>query len=255
MTSVPELERGYRRLVACYPRSFRSQNAEEIVAVLLSTAHPGQRRPGIAESFDLLRGAARMRMGLTRAPHSVVTAVRLMCLGALAETLTLIVALVTRGSIRAAAIREYPQYASQVAQVVNHDVALDIVALPTLAATWLLVAWGNGRGNQWARLAAITFAVMYTLVLGTEVAQGAAIVAPAALVTSGVAWALGVVAVVFILQPRSWPYYERHMSTVLQAPDAGSTTRTKRRQHYEHQLPAAPRAPAAGSTTSTCCWQ
>jgi hypothetical protein len=208
MTSVPELERGYRRLVACYPRSFRKENEEEIVAVLLSTAHPGQRRPGVAESFDLLRGAARMRMGLTRAPQSVVAAVRLMCLGAAAETATLITVLLTRASIRSAAIHDYPQYAAQVSRLINDEITVDMVALPILIAAWLLVAWGNGRGNQWARVAAIVFATLYTLVLCTELTQGAATLAPASIIVSGLAWALGVAAVVFILRPRSWPYYE-----------------------------------------------
>jgi len=213
MNSMPELERGYRRLVACYPRSFRKENEEEIVAVLLATALPGQRRPGIAESFDLLRGAARMRMGLTRAPQSVVTAVRLMCLGAAAQALTLITVLVTWGSMRSAAAHHYPQYAAQVTRIVNDDVIGDMVILPILVATWLLVAWGNGRGNQWARLAAISLATLYTLVLGAELSEGVATVAPAALVVSCATWALGVAAVVFILKSRSWPYYE-HASAV-----------------------------------------
>jgi hypothetical protein len=216
MTSTTGLERGYRRLVACYPRSFRKENEEEIVAVLLATAQPGQRRPGAAESFDLLRGAARMRMGLTRAPHSVVTAVRLMCLGALAEAITLITVLVTWGSMRSAAVRQYPHYATQVAGLVNHDASVDTVVLPILIATWLLVAWGNGRGNQWARLAAITLATLYTLTLGAELAEGVATVAPAALVASGVSWALGIASVVFILRPRSWPYYERRPAILRQ---------------------------------------
>jgi hypothetical protein len=203
------LERGYRRLVVCYPRSFRKENEEEIIAVLLATALPGQRRPGIAESLDLLQGAARMRMGLTRAPHSVVTAVRLMCLGAAAELVTLITALVTWGSIRSAAVHHYPQYAAQVTRMVNDDVTVDSVVLPVLITTWLLVGWGNGRGNQWARLAAIALATLYTLVLCAELLQGVAALAPAALIASGVAWALGAAAVIFILHPRSWPYYER----------------------------------------------
>jgi len=207
MSTTPGLERGYRRLVACYPRSFRKENEEEIIAVLLATAATGQRRPGIAESFDLLRGAARMRMGLTRAPQGVVTGVRLMCLGAAAHLLTLVTVLATWGSMRSAAVHHYPQYAAQVTRMVNDDVTGDMAVLPVVVAIWLLVAWGNGRGNQWARLAAITLATLYTLVLGTEVSQGVAAVAPAALIVSGAAWALGVAAVAFILQPRSWPYY------------------------------------------------
>jgi hypothetical protein len=60
MTSAPassDLERGYRRLIACYPRSFRKDNEEEILTVLLATAGEGQRRPGLSESADLIKGA------------------------------------------------------------------------------------------------------------------------------------------------------------------------------------------------------
>jgi hypothetical protein len=39
-----ELERGYRRLIGCFPKSFRAENEEEILAVLLATAADGQRR-------------------------------------------------------------------------------------------------------------------------------------------------------------------------------------------------------------------
>jgi hypothetical protein len=50
-----DLERGYRRLVAFYPRSFRRENGDEIIAVLLATATSGQHRPG----SDLAEGVAR----------------------------------------------------------------------------------------------------------------------------------------------------------------------------------------------------
>jgi hypothetical protein len=206
---MTRLERGYRRLVAFYPRSFRRESQEEIVAVLMSTALPGQRRPGLAESFDLLRGAVRMWMGLTRAPASVVTAVRLMCLGAAAELTVLVTAVVTSGAIRSASIRHYPQYAAQVTRAVNVEITEDLVILPILVLIWLLVAWGNGRGNQWARLAAIVFGLLYTLVLGVELSQGVAALAPAAMIASGVAWAFGVTAVACILRSPSWSYYER----------------------------------------------
>ena len=209
MNEMTGLERGYRRLVAFFPRSFRAENSQEIIAVLLATASQGQRRPGLAESFDLLAGAFRMHMGLSRAPRSVVTAVRLMCLGAVAELAVLVTVLVTEGSIRAQAVAHYPHYAAAATAAVSRDVTGDSVILPILVLAWLWVAWGNGRGSQLARVAAIVFASLYTLVLVLELSEDVALVAPAAMIASGVAWALGVGAVVFILRPRSWPYYER----------------------------------------------
>ena len=44
------LERSYRRRLACYPRAWRRENEEEILAVLLACAAEDQRRPGLAAS-------------------------------------------------------------------------------------------------------------------------------------------------------------------------------------------------------------
>jgi hypothetical protein len=217
MNGMTGLERGYRRLVACYPRWFRKENEDEIIAVLLATASGGQRRPGLAESFDLVRGAVRMHMGLSRAPRSVLIAVRLMCLGAAVELAALATTLVTWGSIRAHAVARYPQYAAQVTRLVNDDVTADMVILPILVLAWVWVAWGNGRGSQLARVAAIVFGALYTGVMGLHLSEGVALMAPAAVIVSGVAWALGMGAVAFILAPRSWPYYERKRPGILQS--------------------------------------
>jgi hypothetical protein len=62
MTGAAGLERGYRRLLACYPARFRGEHGEELVAVLMAGARDGQRRPGLAESASLLRSALGMRL-------------------------------------------------------------------------------------------------------------------------------------------------------------------------------------------------
>lgn len=214
---MTELERGYRRLIACFPKSFRAESEEEILAVLLATAADGQRRPGLAESADLVKGALRMRMGLSRAPLTVVAAVRLMCLGAVAQLGVLITTLVTAGSMHAAVAHRYPEYATQLNRLVSFDITIDTVLLPILVATWLWVAWGNGKGSQWARLAAIVLTALYTLAIAVNLFQGVAMIAPAAMIASGVSWALGVAAVVCIFQKRSWPYYEKQVPARLAA--------------------------------------
>ena len=38
MTDQADLERGYRRLLAWYPREFRRENGQEILAVLMAGA-------------------------------------------------------------------------------------------------------------------------------------------------------------------------------------------------------------------------
>lgn len=55
------LEAGYRRLLALYPARHRRVHREEMLAVLLTAARPGQRRPGLAEALDLVAGAVRIR--------------------------------------------------------------------------------------------------------------------------------------------------------------------------------------------------
>jgi hypothetical protein len=55
------LERGYRRLLACYPAAYRRVHEEEMLAVLMTAAPDGKRRPGMAEAADLIWGAVRVR--------------------------------------------------------------------------------------------------------------------------------------------------------------------------------------------------
>jgi hypothetical protein len=78
MSEMASLERGYRRVLACYPKAFRQENEQEILAVLLASAAEGQRRVGLAESAALVRGALRMRLRPAgRPPRAVLGAVRL----------------------------------------------------------------------------------------------------------------------------------------------------------------------------------
>jgi hypothetical protein len=70
MTDSTHLERRYRRLLAFYPKAFRREREQEILSVLMAGAAEGQRRPRIAESFDLLTNAISMRARQTRLPGS-----------------------------------------------------------------------------------------------------------------------------------------------------------------------------------------
>jgi hypothetical protein len=56
------LEDRYRRLLAWYPADHRSDHEQEMLGVLLAGARPGQTRPSVADTFDLLRGAVRVRL-------------------------------------------------------------------------------------------------------------------------------------------------------------------------------------------------
>jgi hypothetical protein len=66
---VSSLETRYRRLLALYPRDHRAVHEEEMIGVMLAAAKPGQRRPGIRDTADLLRGAILIR--LRRLPDKI----------------------------------------------------------------------------------------------------------------------------------------------------------------------------------------
>lgn len=209
INGTPELERAYRRLLAWYPRSFRRDNEEEVLTVLLATAGKGQRRPGVAESADLVKGALRMRLGLSHSPRTVLHAVRLMYLGALAELGVVVTILLTEGNIRAAVVHRYPQVTAAQLHSLNSVFIWDIAGSSVAIAFWLVLAWGNGRGRSWARVAAIVLFAVSTVGLLYDATTGAALVAPVALTAGGVVWLIGLAATVLLLAKQSWPYYER----------------------------------------------
>ena len=61
MTPHHELEGRYRRLMTAYPWRHRREYEEEMVAVLLAAAEPGQRRPRVRDRADLLVNALAVR--------------------------------------------------------------------------------------------------------------------------------------------------------------------------------------------------
>jgi hypothetical protein len=70
MSRGADLEHGYRRLLACYPRRFRDERGEELLAVLLTSARDGQHRPGLIESADLVRNGLGMRLRPDTSPFA-----------------------------------------------------------------------------------------------------------------------------------------------------------------------------------------
>ncbi len=58
---MSRLERSYRRLLRLYPRPYRAHREEEVLAVLLDAAAPGQQRATARDAADLVLGAARAR--------------------------------------------------------------------------------------------------------------------------------------------------------------------------------------------------
>ncbi|MEN3309842.1 MAG: hypothetical protein V7603_6044 [Micromonosporaceae bacterium] len=60
------LEERYRRLLRGYPKAYREERSQEIIATLVQLARPGQRYPTIREAVALVLGGLRTRAGVHR---------------------------------------------------------------------------------------------------------------------------------------------------------------------------------------------
>jgi len=156
MTDQANLERAYRRLLAWYPREFRDENGPEILAVLMAAAREGQRRPGLAESADLIRSGLwmRLRPGVPRSARTVRAAVRLIYAGAAVSTVNLIIALPSLIDIKTYHLEwnNHPFTTAQLNQWGPLIITVDIVLSLVPIALWLWMARANGRGRTWARI-------------------------------------------------------------------------------------------------------
>ena len=191
MTDPQRLERGYRRLVALFPRAFRRESEDEIVAVLLATAREGQQRVGLAEAADLIRGALRMHRG-PRLPRALLIAVRLGYAGAAAELAVLIALLVTLASLTSATIRSNPDFTLaqwRAVLLLAHLPAAE-AGVPILLGLWVWLACAHARGSHAARVA---FWVIWGIIKA-----GIAAEAIAAIAVYGIGGALAIAALVFV---------------------------------------------------------
>ena len=202
------LERGYRRLLAWYPRWFRRENEDEILAVLLACAQDGQRRPGAETAADLLKGAARMWMRPRPGqPRTVFAAIRLMWAGACAELAVGITTLVTLGSVRAAVLHLSP--------AAWHGTQLNLIGdaaeAPLFIGLWLWMAWANGRGKNRGRAALAVFFGIDALTVLAAISAGGFIVAPADMTVGVVQCLITLAAVFLVFNPASSGHYRTSM--------------------------------------------
>jgi hypothetical protein len=168
MTDQANLERAYRRLLAWYPRAFRRESGQEFLGVLMACAPPGQRRPGLAESADLIRSGVwmRLRPGVPRSARTVRAAVQLMYAGAAVSTVELIILLAVIGDIKAYhAVLGYRFTAAQVSQFNTLAITVAIVFTLVPVALWLWMARANGQGKNWARILSTVLFGLATLSL------------------------------------------------------------------------------------------
>jgi hypothetical protein len=212
MSDHTELERRYRRLLAWYPRTFRRDHEQEVLAVLIAGAREGQRRPGLAASLDLIRSGLwmRLRPNSARPPRTVFKAVRLMYAGAVVELAALITIMATPSSIRAAIMARDPDYtAAQWHDLVRTTIVPDEVAAAIAIGLWLLMAWATVRGHGWARVVFAVFFAVSTFSLLAALAQDAAVYAAADVFAGATLWLVEFAVVLLLFNKQSRPYYSR----------------------------------------------
>ena len=207
MTDQANLERGYRRLLAWYPRAFRRENGQEILAVLMAGAPDGQHRPGPAESADLIRSGLwmRLRPSVPRsAARTVRAAVRLMYAGAAITTLSLIISIISLAFIGRSAATLRLAGRSQpfpVAMTVGIVGGLIVIAL------WLWMARANSQGRNWARiLSTVLFGLATLEFLSALEVIGKNGVAQAFF--AGLTWLSGLGAVWLLWRPASSAFFK-----------------------------------------------
>jgi hypothetical protein len=211
MTEQSELERRYRRLLACYPPAFRREHEEEILSVLLACARDGRQRPGAADSADLLLQALRFRLrpATKRSIPTVFWGVRLMILAAVLELVALVVVVASEGAVHAAVAHQFAgSSAAHWAAVVHAQVVPVEVGAPIAAAGWLVLAWANDRGRSWARAGAGLLSVLTLLSLLVAIGRHAAAFAPADLSVGIGLGAVALVATLLIISTDSNPRYD-----------------------------------------------
>ena len=204
MTDSADLERRYSKLLAWYPAAFRRQHEAEMLGVLMESARVGQHRVGLADAADLIRGALRVRLSVPpQAPRTVAAAVRLMYAGAAASLAAWISTVVTETSVRSAMLRADP---ARWHLMLAHLTIVEVAA-PVTIAGWLWLAWANGGGHDGARLAFVPCFGVATLTLLWMLHIGAAVYAPANLISLAVLWLVELPVFVLVFNKRSEHYY------------------------------------------------
>jgi len=209
MNGQGRLERGYRRLLAWYPRSFRRDSEDEIVAVLLATAEEGQQRVSLTEAADLIRGALRMRLRpACPPPRSVRGAVRLMCAGAVVQLAAAVTMMVTAGAVRAAVASQPGLAAVQRSQELSLLTFREIGAVVAVGV-WLLTASAISQGREVARFSFSSFFVLITLTVLIGLAQHGVSDAAADMIAGAAVWLIALATMVLIFTRQSNRYYRQ----------------------------------------------
>ncbi|HEY6470585.1 MAG TPA: hypothetical protein VI434_12555 [Candidatus Dormibacteraeota bacterium] len=203
MSEAVRLERGYRLWLRCYPRSFRREHEDEMLAVLMAGAGKDRRRLQVAECVDLLIGAVvtRLRPRVPRAQRSVFTAVKLMYIGAMLELATAITLLATLSQVRSNVVTSDPGLTVAAWNaVVTAQIDPLLISAGVAVVLWLCMASAYGRGKRWPRIVFAMFFAATTWSLLTGLSRGSFVYAPTDLAMAAVLWLLELAVFVLIVR-------------------------------------------------------
>lgn len=142
-------------------------------------------------------------------PRSVLTAVRLMYAGAALELAGVIIAVVTRSSLKLAILARHPLYNPEQVHHAEAAQAVPLVIGGLIAiGLWLWMAWANSRGLNWARvLSAVFFGIStFDLIISFLVVR-----ATATMIVGVVIWLVGLAAIVLLFSKESALFYRRQL--------------------------------------------
>jgi hypothetical protein len=215
MTDQANLERAYRRLLAWYPRAFRRESGQEFLGVLMACAPDGQRRPGLAESADLIRSGLwmRLRPSVPRSARTVLAAVRLMYAGAAVSTVNLIIVLALIGDIKTYhRVLGHRLTAAEVSHLNTPFFTASIVECLVPIALWLWMARANGQGRNWARSLSTTLFGAATLTLTSVIPQSVISISLVPTATGPIVpvltWLVGLAVVWLLWRPASTAFFK-----------------------------------------------
>ncbi len=207
MSDFAGLERRYRRLLSWYPRSFRSRYEQEVLGVLMTGAKENQRRPGVAESVDVLRSALvmRLRRAGARPPVTIRAAVQLMLVGAVVGAAAWVTCLLTAHSVQVQVLRGEP---GAWPAVQGHLTTVQVFA-PAAIVFWLWMAWASAAGQKWVRPTFACFLAVATMSVVFDLAEGGLrYFAPDTFATLAV-WSVALAVTILLYSPSSAAFYRR----------------------------------------------
>ena len=192
--------------------------------MLMAGARDGQRRPGLAESADLIRCGVwmRLRPRVPRPARTVQAAVRLMYAGAAVSAAGLIIgSALLIVDVQAAVRGQFlgRSLAAQQPLVITASMAFGLA----IVCLWLWMARANGQGRNWARIVSTVLFAAATLQLRGAFTQPASHAGPGVTVLyyGGIlpfaaAWLAGAAAAWLLWHPASTAFFKPPRST--QAP-------------------------------------